>query len=88
MVTCGIAWHRFGDPRAARILSRLEARRPGVDGALAQGHAASGDIAPAMALLRALRAQGNLPANLAFDPLFGALRADPGYAALMGDSRR
>jgi hypothetical protein len=34
-------------------------------------------------VLTRLRAIGNLPPNLAFDPLFDALRADARYAALI-----
>lgn len=83
LLTCGIALQRRGDPRAAQVLSRLQSLTPAPEPALAQWYAATGDLARAFELLTRLRASGNLPPNLAFDPLFDALRADARYAPLI-----
>jgi hypothetical protein len=50
--------------------------------ALAQWYAATGDLDRAFTLLSRLRTTRNLPPNVAFDPLFTALRADARYAQL------
>jgi Flp pilus assembly protein TadD len=82
VLICGIALHRNGDARAAAALARLQAIKPLPEPALAQWHAATGDLGRAFALLTKLHASGNLPPNLGFDPLFEALRADARYAPL------
>jgi TolB-like protein/Tfp pilus assembly protein PilF len=82
VLNCGIALQRNGDPRASVALARLQAMKPLPETALAQWYAATGDLGRAFALLTKLHASGNLPPNLAFDPLFEALRADPRYAPL------
>jgi hypothetical protein len=83
LLTCGIALQQRDDPRAAQVLSRLQSIAPAREPALAQWYAATGDLARAFEVLTRLRAIGNLPPNLAFDPLFDALRADARYAALI-----
>ena len=85
LLTCGIALHRRDDARAAQALGRLQSMTPSPEPALAQWYAATGDLSRAFDLLARLRATGNLPPNLAFDPLFSALRADARYAKLTTD---
>jgi adenylate cyclase len=81
LLACGIALHRSGDARADAVLARLRAMTA-AEPALAQWHAATGDIDAAIELLRRLQARRNLPPNLAVDPLFAALHADPRYRSL------
>ncbi len=82
-VNCAIAMQRAGDSRARSHVDRLRSQRPPPRSALLQWHAASGDLAGAFELLAALRSQDNVPPNLAFDPMFAALRADARYAKLI-----
>jgi len=85
LLTCGIAFNRHGDGRSVQALGRLQSIRPLPEPALAQWFAATDDLGRAFDLLTRLRASGNLPPNLAFDPLFTALRADARYAKLVAD---
>ena len=85
LLTCGIALHRQNDSRAVQALGRLQSITPTPEPALAQWYAATGDLSRAFDLLARLRVTGNLPPNLAFDPLFAALRADARYAKLAAD---
>jgi TolB-like protein/Flp pilus assembly protein TadD len=83
MVTCAIAFQRAGDARAATLRTRLDAMKPSPVTALVQWHAATGDLDRAFQVAATLKAQDNLPPNLAFDPLFAALRADARYKNLL-----
>jgi serine/threonine-protein kinase len=85
LLTCAIAFNRHGDGRSVQALDRLQSIRPLPEPALAQWFAATGDLGRAFDLLTRLRTIGNLPPNLAFDPLFTALRADARYAKLAAD---
>jgi hypothetical protein len=79
VLTCGIALHRAGDARGAALGQRLERMRPEPISAIMQWHAATGGLTRAFEMMAALRVANNLPPNLAFDPLFEALRNDARY---------
>jgi len=84
LLNCGVAMHRSGDPRAASVLEQLQRLRPLPASAIARWHAATGELTRAFELLARLEQSTNLPPNIAFDPLFAPLRADPRYARLSG----
>jgi hypothetical protein len=82
LLNCGVALHRSGDARASRVIDRLRAMRPLPTSAIARWHAATGDLTRAFDLFAELTKASNLPPNIAFDPMFEPLRADPRYAGL------
>lgn len=89
LLSCGIAYFRAGDQaRADAILAQLTAARPPAWPAIAQWYAATGDVNRAFALFEQLRNGGNLPPNLAFDPLFEPLRGDSRFAAYRSSASR
>jgi Flp pilus assembly protein TadD len=77
-VACAIAAGKAEDGAAARRLrDQIAALKPTPDAVLAQIDAALGAYPEAFARLERLGAAGNLPPNLAFDPLFEGLREQP-----------
>ena len=82
-VACAIAAGKAEDGAAARRLrDQIAALKPTPNVALAQIDAALGAFAEAFTRLERLGAAGNLPPNLAFDPLFEGLREQPQWRAV------
>lgn len=89
LVSCAIAYSRAGDQANAKaIVAQLSAVRPAAWPSIAQWYAATGDTARAFSLFEQLRKDGNLPPNLASDPLFEPLRGDPRFAAYSAPASR
>ncbi len=89
LVSCAIAYSRAGDQaKANAIVTQLTSARPAGWSSIAQWYAATGDTARAFSLFEQLRKDGNLPPNLAFDPLYEPLRRDPRFAAFSSPAGR
>jgi TolB-like protein/Flp pilus assembly protein TadD len=82
-VACATAANKAEDgAEARRLRTQVAALEPAPDVALAQIDAALGAYPEAFARLERLGATGNLPPNLAFDPLFEGLREQPQWKGI------